>query len=52
MMSEKDAVDILVRIPYKFGHSVGFTKLTELHNIWIRQMILGEEDETLQAHRG
>ena len=31
---------------------VGFTKLTELHNRWIKDMVSGEGDRTLQAHRG
>ncbi len=38
--------------PYKFGHLVGFTKLTELHNGWIIDMVRGKDDKTLQAHRG
>lgn len=31
---------------------LGFTKLTELHNGWIVDMVRGKEDKTLQAHRG
>lgn len=31
---------------------LGFTKLTELHNDWIIDMVCGKEDKTLQAHRG
>ena len=31
---------------------MGFTKLTSLHNDWIRQMLWGSADMTLQAHRG
>ena len=38
--------------PYLFGHAVGFTKLTPMHNDWIRMMVFGDEDETLQGHRG
>ena len=31
---------------------VGFTKLRDdLHNEWIRSMVVGKEDDTLQAHR-
>ena len=31
---------------------VGFTKLRDdLHNEWIRSMVVGKDDETLQAHR-
>lgn len=38
--------------PYKIGHQLGFTRLTPLHNQWIKDMVFGKEDETLQAHRG
>ena len=51
-MERKQAVDFLLTYPYRFGHSVGFTRLTELHNGWIKEMIKGKEDKTLQAHRG
>ena len=51
-MDRKQAVDFLLNNPYKLGHLLGFTRLTELHNGWIREMIKGKEDKTLQAHRG
>ena len=51
-MERKQAVDFLLAYPYRFGHSVGFTRLTELHNTWLKEMISGNEDKTLQAHRG
>ena len=51
-MTRNDAVKFLLDNPYKFGHLVGFTKLTDLHNAWIRLMVRGREDYTLQAHRG
>ena len=51
-MDRKQAVDFLLDSPYRFGHLVGFTRLTELHNGWIKEMIRGKEDKTLQAHRG
>lgn len=50
-MTRNDAVRFLVRTPYKFGHMVGFTKLTEIHNGWMRKMISGTGDYTLQGHR-
>lgn len=31
---------------------VGFTKLTELHNEWLKDMITGKEDSSLMASRG
>lgn len=51
-MTRDQAVDFLKNKPYKFGHLLGFTKLTPLHNEWIRQMIRGRKDHTLQASRG
>ena len=51
-MVRKEAVDFLLNNPYKFGHLVGFTRLTELHDGWIIDMVRGKEDKTLQAHRG
>lgn len=51
-MHRTQAIDFLVNTPYKFGHLMGFEKLTELHNGWIRDMVIGEGDKTLQAHRG
>lgn len=51
-MNREQAVKFLLDTPYKFGHLVGFTKLTELHNKWILDMIRCKDDKTLQAHRG
>lgn len=51
-MDRKQAIDFLLTNPYKLGHLLGFTRLTELHNGWIKEMIRGSEDKTLQAHRG
>lgn len=51
-MTRTEAIDFLKRKPYKIGHMLGFTKLTKLHNEWIRDMVRGNGDKTLQAHRG
>lgn len=51
-MTREQAVNFLLTQPYKLGHLLGFTKLTELHNAWIVDMVKGKEDKTLQAHRG
>ena len=51
-MTRQQAVDFLLKNPYKLGHLLGFTRLTELHNVWLKEMIRGKEDKTLQAHRG
>lgn len=50
-MNREQAVKFLKYKPYKFGHLLGFTKLTKLHNEWIIDMVRGVGDKTLQAHR-
>lgn len=52
-MTRQQAVELMVKHPAKLGRSLGFTLLTDdLHNGWIVDMVTGEDDETLQAHRG
>lgn len=38
--------------PVKYARLLGFDRLTELHNDWLRTMILCPEDYTLLGHRG
>ena len=38
--------------PDIIGRQVGFHDLTPLHGEWIREMVFGQGDYTLQAHRG
>ena len=51
MQIDENAVRILRQYPVWIGHKVGFDRLTELHNKWLIDMIFGEEDETILAHR-
>lgn len=51
-MTRTEAVRFLVRHPEKFGRMVGFTKLTKIHGEWMRKMLTGKGDMTLQGHRG
>ena len=51
-MTRQQAVNFLLDHPVELAHSLGFTKLTDLHNGWIRDMVIGKEDMTLQSHRG
>lgn len=51
-MKRKDAVILLRDRPIVMGKALGFTKLTDMHNQWIIDMVRGKEDDTLQAHRG
>ena len=52
MITRKQAVEFLRDKPVKYAHLLGFNKLTDIHNDWIREMVLGKEDFTLEAHRG
>ena len=51
-MTRAQAVDFLLKHPVKLAHLLGFTKLNDIHNGWIVDMIRGKEDKTLQGHRG
>ncbi len=47
-----DAIQHLLENPEEIGREVGFRDLTPLHGRWIREIVFGAEDYTLQAHRG
>ena len=51
-MTRQQAIDFLLNHPHRFGHMVGFKKLTKLHSKWIRQLVRVRKDKTIQAHRG
>lgn len=51
-LNKYDYLDLIYEEPYKIGQWLGFDLLTELHNDWLQDMIFGEDDETLLAHRG
>lgn len=47
------AYNFLTRYPADFGQMLGYHDLLpELHGMWMKQMLLGVDDMTLQAHRG
>lgn len=48
----EELVSFLYRCPKDIAVAIGYEKLTDLHNEWIRDMVFGEKDKTLQAHRG
>ena len=50
-MADMD-LDIFFDHPEQIGHEIGFTDMTALHGQWIKKMVFGTEDYTLQAHRG
>lgn len=51
-MNRKDAVIFLRDKPIVFAHALGFTKLIDIHNEWIKDMVCGTDDKTLQGARG
>lgn len=38
--------------PVKFGRMMGFDRLTDLHDEWMRMMLFAKGDATIMAHRG
>ena len=51
-MTRTEAVRFLTKHPERFGQMVGFAKLKDLHGQWMRKMLAGDGDMTLQGHRG
>lgn len=51
-MNRKQAIDFLINNPVKYAHMLGFTKLKDFHNEWIKKMIKSKDDKTLEASRG
>ena len=49
--SRADYLRIFRDDPARVGRMVGFTKLGELHNDWMKAMLYGDGDMTLLAHR-
>lgn len=52
MITRRQAVEFLRDKPVKYAHLLGFSKLVGIHNEWIREMVIGRQDYTLEAHRG
>ena len=52
-MTRQQAIDLLIRHPLKFAHMLGFTKLTDLNEAWLKDMMPSKNkaDASLQAHR-
>ena len=44
-LNRQEAIRFLLEYPYLFGHLIGFKDLNQMHNEWIKDMVLGEEDE-------
>lgn len=52
MSRRADIVGALRENPTALAPRLGFDLLTELHSAWCREMVFGDRDYTLQAHRG
>lgn len=50
-MTREQALNFLLNNPVKYAHMLGFTKLTDVHNDWIIDMVRNQDDKTLQASR-
>lgn len=50
-MNKIEFARAIYKHPEKVGVSVGFNDLTEIHGEWIREMVWGDGDYTLMAHR-
>ena len=51
-VTKQEIVDLMCDFPADIAVGIGYDKLTDLHNEWIRAMVFGKGDMTLQAHRG
>ena len=51
-MEQKIILQKIKDKPYLVGRKLGFKRLSLLHNEWIKKMVFGTIDQTLQAHRG
>lgn len=50
-MTREDYIRVLRDEPVRIAHMAGFDKLGALHNEWLKEMLYGQEDMTLLAHR-
>lgn len=51
-MTRQQAIEYLINNPVGYARMLGFNKLGSLHNDWIKEMVRGKDDKTLQASRG
>lgn len=49
---QEETIALLENEPVVIGRAVGFKDLTGLHNEWLKKWLWGNEDITIQAHRG
>lgn len=52
-MNKEDVVSFVKENPYKIAQAVGFEDVREYpHNLWLKEILTGDGDYTLMAHRG
>ncbi len=52
-IDQERCYNLLTKHPAQLGQMLGYNDLTEeLHGKWLRHIIVGKKDETLQSHRG
>lgn len=51
-MTEQEKAAWFISHPVALCHELGYNQMNEMHGEWIRKMVMGQEDYTLQAHRG
>lgn len=51
-MTREQILNVIWSEPVEIAHWLGYNDMTQLHNEWLRQMLFGDGDMTLQAHRG
>lgn len=51
-MTQTEKASWFIQHPGALGKALGYTGFTDMHEQWITEMVAGQEDMTLQAHRG
>ena len=51
-MTEQEKARWFIQHPVALCHELGYKQMNKMHGEWIRKMVCGKEDWTLQAHRG
>lgn len=50
---QKAMLEFATQFPARFAQRLGYVDMKdELHGVWMKKMLFGEEDMTLQSHRG
>jgi hypothetical protein len=51
-MTDQEIAAYFIKHPAMFGRAAGYRDLRDIHEEWIKSMVAGTQDMTLQAHRG